>query len=295
MAEKNPYRNTLGVHTLVWAGDWSEADARFAIEQTAAAGYDLIELLLMDPNSIDVKMTRKLLEEYEVRASTTLGLSAETDVSSVDPEIVAAGNRLLEQAAAVARDLELEFVGGVIFGALRKFDRPVTDRGRANSMEAVARFTELAKASDIPVGLEVVNRYESNLLNTAKQAREYIREIGSDNLYVHLDTYHMNIEESDMGQAVRDCEDRLGYVHIGEGHRGYLGSGTVDFTGFFRALHQANYDGIVTFESFSSAVIDPNLSYALAVWRNLWSDNADLARHARTFIDAHLRAAARSI
>lgn len=291
---ERPYSNPIGVHTLVWAGGWSEREARFAIEQTAAAGYDVIELLMMDPTTIDVSMTRALLDEYGVRASASLGLSAATDVSSDDPEVVAAGRRLLDDAASVARDLDLDYVGGVIFGALRKYDRPVTERGRANSVEAVRAFTEKAAASGIPVGLEVVNRYESNLLNTGRQAVEYIREVGSDNLYVHLDTYHMNIEEADMGQAVLDCGDRLGYVHIGEGHRGYLGSGTVDFTGLFRALRQTGYDGIVTFESFSSAVVDPNLSYTLAIWRDLWTDNVDLAQHARGFIDTQLRSAARA-
>lgn len=289
-----PYKNILGVHTLVWAGGWSEQEARFAIEQTAAAGYDLIELLLMDPSAIDVDMTRRLLDEYGVRASATLGLSAGTDVSSEDPEVVAAGRALLDTAASVACDLDLEFVGGVIFGALQKFDAPVSRLGRQNSIEAVANFCEKLQDSGIPVGLEVVNRYESNLLNTAQQAYGYIQEVGADNLYVHLDTYHMNIEESDMAQAVRDCGDRLGYIHIGEGHRGYLGSGSVDFTSLFRALRQTEYDGIITFESFSSEVVDPNLSYSLAIWRNLWSDNVSLARHAHSFIDSQLRSAARS-
>lgn len=287
------YPNKIGVHTLVWAGGWSEPEARHAIERTAACGYDVIELLMMDPAAIDVKMTRSLLDEYGVRASASLGLSAATDVSSEDPEVVAAGRSLLNDAASVARDLELEYVGGVIFGALRKYDYPVSERGRANSIEAVRDFTDKNALSGIPVGLEVVNRYESNLLNTGRQAVQYIEEVGSDNLYVHLDSYHMNIEEADMAQAVRDCGDRLGYIHIGEGHRGYLGSGTVDFTGLFRGLAEIDYQGIVTFESFSSAIVDPNLSYTLAIWRNLWSDNIDLAGHARGFIDAQLRSAAR--
>lgn len=288
------YPNPIGVHTLVWAGGWSEREARFAIEQSAAAGYDLIELLLMDPAAVDVAMTRRLLEEYDIRASASLGLNAATDVSSDDPDVVAAGRRQLDLAASVARDLGLIYVGGVVYGALQKYSRPVSERGRANSIEAVAAFAERAAASNMPVGLEVVNRYESNLLNTGQQAVEYVREVGADNLFVHLDTYHMNIEENDAQQAVRDCGDLLGYVHIGEGHRGYLGTGSVDFDGLFHGLHAIGYSGPITFESFSSAVVDPNLSYTLAIWRNLWDDNADLARHARRFIDVKLRSAARA-
>ena len=106
-------------------------------------------------------------------------------------------------------------------------------------------------------------------------------DIGADNVVIHLDTYHMNIEEDDLVRPVCDAGDRLGYVHIGENHRGYLGSGHLDFTAFFGALATVNYRGPVTFESFSSAVVAPGLSNDLAIWRNLWDDGADLAVHAR--------------
>lgn len=286
------YRNPIGVHGLVWAGGWSEAEARTAIERAKSSGYDLIEILFMDPGAIDVAMTRKLLDEYELDAGASLGLSVETDVSSDDEDAVAAGRKVLAHAASIGIDLGLTYLGGVVYGALNKYRAPVTERGRANSVAAVAELCETMKASGIPVGLEVVNRYESNLLNTARQAVDYITEVGADNLYVHLDTYHMNIEESGMLEPVLTCGDRLGYVHIGESHRGYLGSGTVDFNGLFRGLRMIDYAGPITFESFSSTVVDPNLSYTLAIWRNLWEDNVDLAGHARAFIDAQLRSVA---
>jgi D-psicose/D-tagatose/L-ribulose 3-epimerase len=79
-------------------------------------------------------------------------------------------------------------------------------------------------------------------------------------------------------------------VHIGENHRGYLGSGHLDFGAFFHALADVDYTGPITFESFSSAVVSPGLSSDLAVWRNLWSDGADLAAHARSFIAGQLAA-----
>jgi D-psicose/D-tagatose/L-ribulose 3-epimerase len=106
-----------------------------------------------------------------------------------------------------------------------------------------------------------------------------------------LDTYHMNIEEDDLVAPVRDVGERLGYVHIGENHRGYLGSGHIDFAAFFGALVDIDYRGPLTFESFSSAVVAPGLSNDLAIWRNLWDDGADLANHARRFIDDGMRAA----
>jgi D-psicose/D-tagatose/L-ribulose 3-epimerase len=128
----------------------------------------------------------------------------------------------------------------------------------------------------------------------ARQALVLADDIGEDNILIHLDTYHMNIEEDDLVRPVREVGDRLGYVHVGENHRGYLGSGHLDFTAFFHALADIGYTGPITFESFSSAVVAAGLSSDLAIWRNLWSDGEDLARHARIFIANHLTPAGAS-
>ena len=286
------YTNLIGAHGLVWAGGWSERDARYSIQSTKSAGFDLIEILFMNPRGIDAGMTRRVLDEFDVKASASLGLSLETDVSSEDEDRVRAGEAVLADALAVAEGVGLVYLGGVLFGALSKYSRPVTERGRANSIGAVRRFCDAAADSGITIGLEIVNRYESNLLNTARQAVEYVREVDRPNLVIHLDTYHMNIEEVDNYAAVLECGDLLGYVHIGESHRGYLGSGSVDFQGLFRGLGAIDYQGPITFESFSSKVVMPELSHTLAIWRDLWDDSMDLATQARGFIDAQLRAVA---
>jgi D-psicose/D-tagatose/L-ribulose 3-epimerase len=102
----------------------------------------------------------------------------------------------------------------------------------------------------------------------------------------------MNIEETDFRSPVLTAGGRLGYVHIGESFRGYLGTGTVDFQQLFGALAEVGYEGVITFESFSSAVVDPGLSRTLGIWRDVWTDGMDLARAARRFIDEQLALAA---
>lgn len=283
------YANKIGAHGLVWTGGWSEADARLAIGSTRDAGYDVVEVLLMDPASIDAVMTRRVLDEYEIEATASLGLGLGTDVSSEDGQRVKAGRAKLSEAFGVARDFGATYVGGVLYGALNKYAAPVSPRGRENSIVSVRALCDEAADSGITIGLEIVNRYESNLLNTALQAVDYVREVDRPNLVIHLDTYHMNIEEPDNYSAVLTCGDLLGYVHVGESHRGYLGSGSVDFGGLFRGLAAARYDGWVIFESFSSKVVMPELSHTLAIWRNLWDDSMDLATQARSFIDTQLR------
>lgn len=288
-------KNKIGVHALVWVGGWSEAESEQAIAATAACGYDLIEVPLLDPGAVDPDVTARQLESHGIEATTSLGLSFDTDISSTDPDAVARGEALLNDALSVARDMGSTYLGGVLFSALNKYPAPATAEGRRNSIEVLARLAEKAKASGITLGLEAVNRYESNLINTGAQAADFIRETGSDNINVHLDSYHMNIEEGDLAASIKACGDMLGYFHVGESHRGYLGTGTIDFRTIFRNLADIGFTGTITFESFSSAVVDPNLSNALAVWRNLWSDGEDLARHAKSFMDSELHAATQRV
>jgi D-psicose/D-tagatose/L-ribulose 3-epimerase len=276
--------NPLGVHALVWVGGWSEADARRAVAATAAAGFDLLEIPVLEPATVDAGLTRKLLDEYGLKAACSLGLSFDADISSPDPDVARRGRELLAAALGVTRDVGASHLTGVLYSALGKYPGPATPMGRAHCVESLAWLAERAAADGITLGVEVVNRYESNLLNTAEQALTLLDEVGAPNLVVHLDTYHMNIEEQDFATPVQRCGPRLGYVHVGESNRGYLGTGTIDFGQFFAALRGSGYQGIVTFESFSSAVVSPTLSNTLAVWRNLWDDGEDLARAARRFM-----------
>ncbi|MGF2949863.1 sugar phosphate isomerase/epimerase family protein [Microbacterium alcoholitolerans] len=274
----------IGCHGLVWTGTFDADGIRLAVEKTKQAGFDLIEFPLMDPFSFDVDAAKAALAEHGLAVSASLGLSEATDVTSSDPEVVAAGEALLMRAVDVLADLGGTHFCGVIYSAMKKYMLPATAEGIESSRRAVARVADHAATRGVQVSLEVVNRYETNVLNTARQAVAHLAEIDRPNLGIHLDTYHMNIEESDMVAPVLDAAAHLRYVHIGESHRGYLGTGTVDFDGFFKALGRIGYDGPIVFESFSSAVVAEDLSRMLGIWRNLWTDSDELGAHANAFI-----------
>jgi len=284
----------LGVHALVWVGGWSRAECEQAARATAEAGYDLLEIPALSPETIDVEHTRATLAAHGLGAVCSLGLTPERDVASEDPERVAAGRARLAEALAVARGVDAEMLAGVVYGALGRYASPPTAAARANAVAAVQELCAAAAPDGITVALEVVNRYETNLLNTAAQALAFCDEVGAGNVGVHLDTYHMNIEEHDPGEAIEACGRRLAYFHLGESHRGQLGTGSVDFAAIFAALERVGYAGDVTFESFSSAVVSPDLSSTLCIWRELWDDGAALARGAREYVEAQRRALATS-
>ena len=280
--------NPIGIHALVWVGDTSPASVDAAVRQTAATGYDILEFSLHDSVNLDRAHTRRLLEEHGLSAACSRGLARDADVSSDDPAVVARGQLLLQESLEVAAGIGATVLTGALYSAFGKASAPLTKAGRDNVIGVLKELAEDAGPKGVTLGLEICNRYETNVVNTAREALALADDIGSDNVMIHLDTYHMNIEEADMASPVKELGDRLGYVHIGENHRGYLGSGHLDFDSFFGALGEIGYGGPVTFESFSSAVLAPGLSNDLAIWRNLWSDGEDLARSAHQFIDAAL-------
>ena len=282
--------NTLGVHAFVWVGGWSHADCDRAISKTVEAGFDLLEITAMDPAASVIDYTRRALDRSGLKSSVSLGLSPETDINSEDRATVAAGHRMLTTALDVVEGIGSRYLCGVIYSALTKYSTPTTPAARANSAAVIKEIAQDAARREISLGLEFVNRYETNLINTVSETLAFMDEIDEPNVFVHADTYHMNIEETDFRSPILLCSDRLGYVHIGESNRGYLGAGTIDFDSFFGALLDVGYSGPVTFESFSSAVVGPQLSNALGVWRDLWSDSMDLAVNAREFMSTRMRA-----
>ena len=283
--------NKLGVHAFVWTADWTTEDAAKAIGLTAETGYDLIEMSMMDFGAVDVDFTRKALEQNGLGVTFSFGLDAAQDVSSGDPVRVKAGEQRLMDGVALARDVGATHVCGILYSAFQKYALPPTADGIAGAVDVVRRVGEQAAASGITLGMEVVNRYETNVLNTAAQAVEFVKRVSLPNVKVHLDCYHMNIEEADVAAAIRETGEHLGYFHTGDSHRGYLGSGSIEFTKIFRALVAIDYQGPITFESFSSKVVGQPLEGILGIWRNLWEDSRDLAVHAKAFTEVQLKSA----
>jgi D-psicose/D-tagatose/L-ribulose 3-epimerase len=276
--------NKLGVHALVFAGGTSPTEVDYIIDETKKAGYDLVEFSLHDSPQLDVPAARASLEAAGLGVVASRGLSFTADVSSDDAETVARGAALLHESLAITEGLGGTHFTGALYSALGKYMQPLSTAGRANVVSVLQDLAKEAAGKGMTLGLEICNRYETNVINTAADALRLADDIGEDNVLIHLDSYHMNIEEDDFVRPVLLVGDRLGYVHIGENHRGYLGSGHLDFSSFFHALADISYTGPITFESFSSAVVSPTLSNDLSIWRNLWNDGPALAKHAREYM-----------
>ena len=289
-----PVPNPLGVHALVFSGGWSEPEARRAAEGARDAGYDILEIPLLDPSSVDPAMTKRVLDEHGLVPTTSLGLRFDADVSSEDPEVVRRGEELLLDALDVTAEMGARYMCGILYSALGKYPAPCSALGYRNAVDAIKRVAKAARARGVTLGLEIVNRYETNVLNTAEQCVAFLDAVDEPNVKAHLDSYHCNIEERSARQAVLTLgADRLGYVHVGESHRGRLGTGSVDFVGLFWGLAEIGYEGPVVFESFSDAVVSDDLSAALCVWRSTWGEGeeGEVAEDARKYVLERIRAA----
>ena len=283
----------LGIHSFVWTDGATEDSLIAAMERSAACGYRLIELAYLKPEKFNLDRLGQRAKSLDLDIAVTMGLPPSGDVSSEDGDAVKRGEAILADAVQAVRDIGGSKLGGILYSAHTKYARVPTDRGRKNSIAAIAKAGDIAQKAGVDLVLEVVNRFETNLLNTTAQGLDFIRQTGSESVRLHLDTFHMNIEEANPAAAIRLAGDKLGYFHIGESNRGYLGDGTINFDLMFDALLDIDYSRDITFESFSSAVVDEGLTVACAIWRDTWTDNKPLAEHAKQFIDLKMTEAKR--
>lgn len=283
----------LGIHSFVWTGGQTQEGLEMALRKSAEHGYRTIEFAYLRPEKFDLNRLSKLAQSLDVEIGVTMGLPLAKDISSEDAETVKAGQAMLEDAVRAVRDIGGNKLGGILYSAHTKYNRAPTKRGWDNSAAVIGKVADLAKNCNVDLVLEVVNRFETNLLNTTAQGLKFIKDTGSDHVRLHLDTFHMNIEEANPAAAIRLAGDKLGYFHIGESNRGYLGDGVINFDLMFDALLDINYQRDIVFESFSTAVVDEGLSLACAIWRDTWTDNDPLAAHAKKFIELKMDEAKR--
>ena len=283
----------LGIHSFVWTGGQTQDGLEMALRKSAEHGYRTIEFAYLRPERFDLDRLARLAQSLDVEIGVTMGLPLDKDISSEDPAAVAAGTAMLADAVRAVRDIGGNKLGGILYSAHTKYNRQPTRKGWDNSVATMAKTAVIARDCGIDLVMEVVNRFETNLLNTTAQGLKYLDDVGADNVRLHLDTFHMNIEEANPAAAIRLAGDRIGYFHIGESNRGYLGDGVINFDLIFDALLDIGYARDIVFESFSTAVVDEGLSLACAIWRDTWTDNDPLAAHAKAFIEMKMGEARR--
>jgi D-psicose/D-tagatose/L-ribulose 3-epimerase len=277
--------NLRSIHCYTWIPQWSTEDGRIAAERAATCGFGHLVIPLRNHEMIEPAAIAKICETNGIRPVTTSPLQADNDISSTDSEVRERGVKRHLTALALARDMGANRMGGVLYSAFGKASRAPTEDNLKAAAEGLHRVAEEAQKNRMVLTLEVVNRYESNLVNTAADAVRLLKMIGVDNVKIHLDTFHMNIEEDSMMGALETALPYLGYFEIDQNHRGLLSRGTIDFSSPLQRLKAAGYDQLVGVEAFSSAISHPDIAAGVAGWRSLFSDGDEVAEEARSLFE----------
>lgn len=275
----------LGIHAYAWCSEWSN-DTLPLIDRAKGLGMDFIELPLMKLADFDTKAVAKRLKDAGLDSCTSTVLLPGMDLTSPDQAERKAAVNYLKACVTATREIGATQFSGVIYSQHVKpaVKRP-TEAEWEMAAEGLREVAELAASLGVRVGLEPVNRYETYLINTAEQAMRLIDMIGLDNVGVHLDTYHMNIEEKRFSDAVRVTGDRLMHIHLCENDRGIPGTGLVNWDDLFAALGEIDYQGYAALESF----VDVTDNMNTWVWRQLAPDGDTLVKEGTEFIRAMQR------
>ncbi len=269
----------FGVHTSMWTMTWDREGAERAVAAAVADGMDFIEIALLDPPSADADHSRSLLEEAGLSAVCSLGLP-EAVWASHNPEGAVEFLKVAIEKTAAMGGLALS---GVTYGGIgERSGLPPTQQEIDNVAKALQMAAGYAKKAGILFGIEPVNRYESHLINTAAQGVAMIEKVGSDNMFLHLDTYHMNIEEKGAGNGILDGRDHLRYIHLSESDRGTPGMGTCDWDEIFATLAAVQFSGGLAMESFIN--MPPEIAHGLSVWRPVANNHREVMDQGLPFL-----------
>lgn len=278
-------RLDVACHINVFAPGVASAELSSALDTIAEAGYSRVVLPPLDPAATDAAGLARSLGERGLSPITIAGgQSVGADVSSADADERAAGAALLRGVVDLTLALGGDQMNGVPYGRFGPPEGPTSSAAFERSAREVGAVADYAYERGITMTFEVLNRYETSLVNTAEQAMAFVAASGSEHLRIHLDTFHMAIEEADMAEAIRRALPKLAYLELGQSGRGLLSTGVVDVAGIVRSTVDAGYTGRWGVEAFSRSIIARPVADMLAVWRPTYDDGGELARDAMRVI-----------
>lgn len=269
----------LGTTILSFIPSWSSEGGEYAINKTAEYGFDMLEIILPASLEFDAKRTKKQIDNVGISCRCTLNLPKEYHIPFYPKE----ATELIKKALDKVADMKGDFLGGVLQGAIGTF----TGYPRTTDEDEILRqvYTEVvayAKQRNITFAIEPINRYESYIFTACSEVLKMIDRVGQDNMGIHLDTFHMNIEENDFYTPIISSGDKLKHLHITESDRGMPGEGNVHWDDLFKGLAEIKYEGPLVLENFSSQI--SALVGLTSLWRPSKYNSEDLAKGSLSFM-----------
>ena len=270
-------KNPVGIYYAYWEREW-DTDFVPYVEKVKKLGFDILEInagAITEMSSAERRALADTAKEYGIGLTYCIGLPGKFDVSSEDEAIRKNGIDYVGRILDCMHEMGGKTLGGIIYASWPMKGVPDIDlkkRMRAQSLKSLGELMKKAEQYDISYCLEIVNRFEQCILNCAAEGIEYLKELDSPNAKLLLDTFHMNIEEDNIGDAIRSAKGMLGHFHIGECNRKTPGTGRMPWSEIFTALSDIDYKGAVVMEPFLKT--GGQVGSDIHVFRDL-SGNAD--------------------
>ena len=226
----------FGVDSFIWSENFSKEDL-WIIPKAKELGFETIDIAIAHPETFPIQLVKEKIENVGLDIVTTTTLSKETNLISPDPQVRENGIKNLKLLVDLNIELGSKILGGVNYAAWGYLTgKPRTEQEwnwSVNAMKEVANYTK--EKGELVIAVECINRFETHFLNVAEDAVRYCKDVGIDNIKVHLDSFHMIREELSFREAVETCgKEYLGYVHVCESNRGIPGTGLVPWKEFLQ-------------------------------------------------------------
>lgn len=274
----------FGINSFLWTENFGRA--HFALlPEIRKRGFDGIEVSLFHAADFEAAAIRRALDENQLSCTVCSVLPAGFSLVSDDRAVRDRTLTHLSECVKATAEAGASLIAGPLYSPVGYFPgrRRNADEWR-RVVDAYQQLGPVLQGHGVHVCLEPLNRFETSFLNTTADAVRLCDEIAHPNVGILWDTFHANIEEKNLEQALLSTGRHLKHVHTCENDRGTPGSGHVDWRGVFSALNQLGYDGWLTIESFGFALGD--LSSAASIWRDLAPTPEDIAWDGIKFLRA---------
>lgn len=274
----------FGVSTFLWASpfDTRHFDLVYKIRDM---GFDIIEVPVEKKEVIHWPRLKELLRETGLKVTISGAFGPDRDISSEDPAIRKSGLNYITDCLKIAGDMGSPVFGGPVYSAVGKtrfISEDQKKRERGWCVENLIRAGKIAEDCGVVLGVEPLNRFESDMINTADQAVSLIQEVNNPNIRIQLDTFHCNIEEKNIPATIRKLGNGLlCHVQGNESDRGTPGTGNLDWAGIKAALEDIEYEGAMVIETFGA--VSEEIAKATCIWRPLAGSSDELAREGLQF------------
>ena len=274
----------FAVSTWLWTSPFNSETVRL-FPKIKSYGYDAVEIPVEDPALIDLDLVKKALADNGLSPIICGAFGPSRDLTHEDPAFHQTCFDYLDACFRISSELGAKFVAGPMYSAVGKARLVSPEQKKIEWNRAVTNLRKVChRAAEFgqEIAIETLNRFETDLINTAAELKQLITDINEPQAKAILDGFHMNIEEPDIEAAIRTVGDKLIHVQVSENYRGTPGTGQTNWAAWKRGLEAVNYQGVISIESFTPEIKE--LAGAVCIWKPLVPSQDGFAKEGLEFL-----------